>query len=140
MRRVLMIGIIAVLAVALLVAGALFAVLKWREKANEPQVELGTIYHFPHKFMVDLADENLRRFVKAEFAFEVEDKEIIEELEQRQSQICHIINLILRDKTSDDLKGREGAEALNLEILEALNAILVRGKIKRIMLIEFAIQ
>lgn len=138
MRRVLMIVIIVVLAVALLAAGAFFAVLKWREKANEPQVDLGTIYQFPHKFIVDLEDS--RSFVKAELAFEVEGEDIIQELEQRHAQICHIINLILRDKTSADLKGREGAEALNLEIFETLNAILVRGKIKRIMFIEFAIQ
>ncbi len=65
--------------------------------------------------------------------------EINQELVQRTVQIQHIINIILRSKSYEELDSVEDIINLSEEIKAHINAILIGGKIKEVYFKEFVV-
>jgi len=63
-----------------------------------------------------------------------------DELEKKNYQIRDRINIILRSKTVEDLQDPGGTEALQEELINELNQMLVSGEIKEVYFEEFIIQ
>lgn len=88
-------------------------------------------FHFQKEFRVNTADTNESHFIQVSItlAYEGEDKQLETELIQRQSQMMHIINIILGGKSMDELV--TPLQKLNLaeEIKSQINMILRDGKI-----------
>lgn len=82
-----------------------------------------------------------KRFFVISLAAELDpkkSKKIRKELENKKSQLQHILIEILSSKTVEDLETRK--EELRKEILAKLNETLVTGKLKEIYFTEFVIQ
>jgi flagellar basal body-associated protein FliL len=65
--------------------------------------------------------------------------ELIAELGQRTVQMQHIINIILRSKSYEELDSVEDILNLSEEIKAHVNAILVAGKVKEVYFREFVV-
>ncbi|HIE28969.1 TPA: hypothetical protein EYP66_16970 [Candidatus Poribacteria bacterium] len=107
-------------------------------KKNLPQpVEM---YNF-QRLTTNPAESAGRRFVVISLAAELEflkKKELLEELENKEAQLRHILIEIVSSKTVEDLETKK--EELRREIVDKLNERLVTGKLKEIYFTEFAIQ
>ncbi len=88
-------------------------------------------YHFPDEFRVNTADTAESHYIQVSItlAYEGENKNLETELNARQSQMKHIINIILGGKTMDQLVTPLQKINLAEEIKSQINMILRDGKI-----------
>lgn len=91
-------------------------------------------------------DDAEPHFVKITIALGYETGVLMkQELENRSDQIHHIINIMLRGKRFDELRGSDSTSTasklidLAEEIRTQINAILISGKIKEVYFKEFAV-
>ena len=79
-------------------------------------------------------------FVKMTIALGYDfNADISSEITQRVPQMQHIINIILRGKSYEDLDSVEDSISLTEEIKGNINSILASGKIKEVYLKEFIV-
>ncbi|MCR4421147.1 MAG: hypothetical protein GYA61_05255 [Spirochaetales bacterium] len=86
----------------------------------------------------DIDEQHVIRVTIA-LAYTQKDAAVSAELAQREAQIRDIINRILSAKRKDEIDSIEGKENLKNEIKNAINNILVNGKIKDVYFIDFFI-
>lgn len=86
----------------------------------------------------DIEEQHVIRLTIA-LAYTQKDAAVSAELAQREAQIRDIINRILSSKRKDEIDSIEGKENLKNEIKNAINNILVNGKIKDVYFIDFFI-
>lgn len=91
-------------------------------------------------FIVNLADPGGKRYLRITIALEVDHEKVVEELKNRLPQVKHKILMILPSKKVEDIQSVEGKDATMNEIMTALNALLINGKIKHLYYTEFVIQ
>ena len=98
-------------------------------------------YPFPKEFRVNTADVDEPHFIQMSLAlgYDEENKQLEAELIQRQTQMMHIINIILGGKKKEDLG--TPLQKLNLaeEIKSQLNMILSNGKIQEVYFRELVV-
>ncbi|MEK9148953.1 MAG: flagellar basal body-associated FliL family protein [Candidatus Desantisbacteria bacterium] len=85
-------------------------------------------------FLVRLTDPDLPRYLKLDnvtLAYTGESTELAPEIGERKKQIKSLINDTLITKSSD-VATYEGKQALKKELIEKINAILVKGEISDI--------
>ncbi len=145
--KVIVIGVAALLLVA---AGGTFAVLKYMrgtgtaaaaaEKAKKESV-LSTLNLEP--FLVNLADKEAVRFVKVTFRLGMNEKNVEEEIGKDPVFLAaardSIISL-LTAKTSEEILTREGKEKLRREVQAKVNAVLPKGKVLEVYIVDFVVQ
>lgn len=68
-----------------------------------------------------------------------ENVELATELIQRTPEMQHVINILMRDKSVEDLNSVEDMVNLSEEIKAHINVLLLRGKIKEIYFREFVV-
>jgi flagellar FliL protein len=92
-------------------------------------------------FMVNLADNNARRFLRVIVAIDVETEEMQKEVQARMPRIRDSLLLLFSSKTSLDLNGPQGRLRLRMEILKTINNDLgISNKITKAFYMEFLIQ
>jgi flagellar protein FliL len=106
---------------------------------GSPIEEIGTIFSLD-PFIVNLADEGGKRFLRTNIDLELSKPEFQPELEKRISQVRDAILLILPSKEYDDLRGVEGKNSLRDEILISLNMHFSEEMVKTLYFTEFVIQ
>jgi len=119
------------------IIGPLMAKRAEAQKKSPQPVEM---YHF-ERLMTNPADSMGRRFIVISMAAELDSpkkKELLEELENKKSQLQHTLIEILSSKIVEDLETKKGE--LRKDILDKLNETLVTGKLKEIYFTEFVIQ
>lgn len=89
-------------------------------------------------FTTDLRDST-RRIARVEIVVEVESRKAIEQIEERSVQLNDRIITILRSKTAEELKGKEGRIRLGEEIKNGLEEFLT-FKIVNVYFLEFIVQ
>ncbi|MDH5717865.1 MAG: flagellar basal body-associated FliL family protein [Spirochaetia bacterium] len=98
-------------------------------------------YPFSKEFRVNTADVDEPHFIQVSIAFgyDGENKKLETELVQRQTQMMHIINIILGGKRKEDLASP--LQKLNLadEIKSQINMILSEGKIEEVYFKELVV-
>lgn len=88
-------------------------------------------------FIVNLAGSKGRRIFKVDVELEVNDKKVVDEIEQRKAQIRDIIIIILSGRTYDQISGKDGKNQLRDEIKDTVNAFLTKGKITSVFFTNF---
>lgn len=88
-------------------------------------------------FIVNLAGSKGRRIFKVDVELEVNEKKVVEEIEQRKAQIRDIIIIILSGRTYDQISGKDGKNQLRDEIKDTVNAFLTKGKITSVFFTNF---
>lgn len=139
----IVVGILLVILISYLIAKKVKSDA-YKEEQNiviaPPPPPLDT-YNFPKEFRVNTADVDEAHFVQLSLAlgYEAENKELETELIQRQTQMMHIINIILGGKKKDELS--TPMQKLNLaeEIKSQLNMILSEGKIQEVYFVELVV-
>jgi flagellar FliL protein len=91
-------------------------------------------------FIVNLADEDMQRFLKTSISVEMDSDEGLEEANQRLPQIKDHIVTLLPTKTSAEILSAEGKQVLRSQIVEGLNGFLSKGRITSLYFTDFVIQ
>lgn len=89
-------------------------------------------------FVVNLADQNARRYLKV--VLEVEMTGNPELLEANQAKIRDALLMLLSSKTSQDISTLEGKILLRKEIVDRLNQAIGQPKVSRVYFTDFVIQ
>ncbi|MCB1195578.1 flagellar basal body-associated FliL family protein [bacterium] len=117
-----------------------FIVSSNEEEVNQEKVEdVGTIVPMP-VLVVNVANTNGGRYLRAGVSFEVTDSGTASEIEKRNPQILDTLIMILTNKDIEDLVELTGKKQIRTEIKEKVNANLIAGKIKNVYFTEFVIQ
>lgn len=125
-----------------------FTYLLWASKTQpketkviEQKPEPGKIYDMG-TFVVNLADEEVSRYVRAQIELEYSkvNVELDNEIKERDPQIKDLINTLLNDRKAAELSTSEGKERFRRELQLKINQILKYGAVTNIYLTQFAIQ
>ena len=150
--------LIAVIACAVLFASAVGGgfYMMWNKLADldalvrppEEDVEeedeeglLATGAMFPlDTFVVNLADEKSKRYLRVTMQIELKEGEPVEILEQRLVQVRDIILMILPTKRFQEIRTADGKTLLRQEMMTRLNTLLKQEVINNIYFTEFVVQ
>ena len=91
-------------------------------------------------FIVNILDDQESRYLKAALTLEVTSEEASMELSQRLPQIKDAILLLVGNKTFSELNDLEGKMQLRAELINKVNGILLKGKVKSIYFTDFVVQ
>jgi len=109
------------------------AALEKQAKQVGPMVSIDT-------FIVNILDDEENRYLKAAITLELNTPEASMEVTERMAQIKDSILLLVGNKTFGELRDLQGKIQLRAELLNRLNSILQRGKVKRIYFTDFVVQ
>lgn len=109
------------------------ALLERQAKEVGPMVQL-------ESFIVNILDDGETRYLKAAITLEVDSPETAAELNQRMPQVKDAILLLVGNKTFAELSDLQGKLQLRAELLNRINSLLLRGKVKRIYFTDFVVQ
>lgn len=152
-RPPIFIALIALVAFLVLGGGGFFAYTKLSASSAEEPKEVKTVkatasgkeeYIGPiialKPFIVNLADNGGKRYMKLNVEAELSGSEVNEELNKRMPQIRDSIILLLGNKQFDDIQDIGGKNKLREELIVRLNGLLKTGKIKNVYFTEFVVQ
>lgn len=91
-------------------------------------------------FIVNLADAQGQRYLKAVIQFEVDNPATDGEISGKLPQIRDEILMILSNKTFDDIATVAGKRMLKREISSAVNKYLASGQVTQVYFTEFVVQ
>ena len=91
-------------------------------------------------FVVNLAKNAGRRYLKMTMELELDDKTVESEIKQKMPQIRDSILILLSGKSFEDINTIGGKYKLKDEIITRINTILIGGRIRQIYFTEFVIQ
>ncbi len=91
-------------------------------------------------FIVNLAEQRGQRYLKANIALDIYDKQVEQELYVRDPQIRDAILLLLSTKSYEDIKSAEGKIQLRNELIARINQLLGGGTIRGLYFTEFVVQ
>lgn len=91
-------------------------------------------------FIVNILDDEESRYLKAAITLEVSDEQAAMELNERMPQIKDAILLLIGNKTFSELNDLQGKIQLRAELINKINSILLKGKVKRIYFTDFVVQ
>lgn len=112
------------------------------EEALEEEAETTVIGEmFPlDTFVVNLADGNGKRYLRATMQLELSPELTVTTLEQRLPQIRDVVLTILPTKQFQEIRTVEGKATLRTEILTKLNELFNGASVANIYFTEFVIQ
>ncbi|RCW47682.1 MULTISPECIES: flagellar basal body-associated protein FliL [unclassified Halanaerobium] len=90
-------------------------------------------------FVVNLSGSSNMSFIKANIVFELEDKDMVEELDKRKPQIRDEIISILRAQSKKLIEEPE-AKTIKSMIQNSINQLLISGKIHNVWFTELVVQ
>ena len=91
-------------------------------------------------FIVNLADAEGQRYLKAVMQFEVDNPAAESEIQEKLPQIRDEILMILSNKTFDDVSTTAGKRMVKREIASAVNKYLTGGQVTQVYFTEFVVQ
>jgi len=147
-RRVLIVGLSLLLLIGIGVGGAgYFGVIPIPGFTGQPkppsvvpqQAEVGPIVKLS-PLIVNLREEGGRNYLKTIIVMEVDQKEWVEHVQSKMTQLMDMAILTLSDKGLEDLRDPASKEKLKQELLVKINEHLDSKKIKQIYFDEFLYQ
>ena len=91
-------------------------------------------------FIVNLGDEDGRRYVKATIQVEFYEAIVPPEFHQRLAQTRDMLLTLLSSKTFGDVRTPHGKAMLREEIVNRLNTVLAEDAVKAVYFTEFIVQ
>ena len=112
------------------------------EEGLEEETEMAVIgAMFPlDTFVVNLADGNGKRYLRATMQLELAPEQAVATLEQRLPQIRDVVLTILPTKQFEEIRTVDGKATLRTEILTKLNELFNGASVANIYFTEFVIQ
>ena len=98
------------------------------------------LFSFEQAIIVNIAETNGQRYLKANIQLELDKPETAEELDARKPQVLDLVISIMSAKTLEEVSNVVGRNRLKREIVDRINAELVTGKVINIYFTEFVIQ
>lgn len=148
-KKKLIIIIAAVVLLAAIGGGAAFFMLGGKEEKPDPEAEaaamaakakaVGPMVNID-AFIVNILDDEENRYLKAAITIEVDAQTTADEINGRLPQIQDAILLLIGNKTFGELRDMQGKMQLRAELINRLNEILSKGKVKRIYFTDFVVQ
>jgi len=145
----LIIIIAAVVLLAIIGGGAAFFLLGDKEEKADPEAEAAAMAATAKMvgpmvtidtFVVNILDDEENRYLKAAITLEVDAQTTADEINSRLPQLQDAILLLIGNKTFGELRDMQGKMQLRAELLNRINEILSKGKVKRIYFTDFVVQ
>ncbi len=123
-------------------AGAYFKFFKKPpdEGAQEKKQIENAAYYEMDTFMVNLADQGGKHFLKATIKLKVSSPGVVEECKSRSFEIRDFVLTLLNSKESDDVLRPEDKQALKKQIVDTLNHTLQKGQALDVYFTDFLVQ
>lgn len=136
-----LLGMIALSLFVFTKLGTMADTTKKEAKVIEQKPEPGKIYDLG-TFIVNLADEEASRYVRADVQLEYSsmNTELDKEIKERDAQFKDMVNSLLNDRKAAELSTSEGKEQFRRELQLKMNEALKFGAIENVYLTQFAIQ
>lgn len=139
--------VIILLLLLVVVGGAAFGTMYFMGKKStsataEPAkvTESNEITYPLDEFLVNLLDEDGKRYLKVKVAIGYEDnKKLTAELETKKPIIRDVINTSLRAKKTTDFSAK-GVEDIKNQLIGNINPVLTKGKISNIYFTDILVQ
>jgi flagellar FliL protein len=109
------------------------------EEEEEETITIGEMFPLD-TFVVNLADGNGKRYLRATMQLELAPEQTVEIFEQRLPQIRDVVLTILPTKQFQEIRTVDGKATLRMEILNKLNDLLNDEGVVNIYFTEFVIQ
>ena len=91
-------------------------------------------------FIVNLLDQDGKRYLKTQFQVEVDGEEVKKELQARTPHVRDAILLLLTSKSFSQIGDPRGKLELRSELIERINSVLKSGTIRTVYFTEFVVQ
>jgi len=91
-------------------------------------------------FVVNITDREKTRYLKVSITLEAADKKTKNEVDNRLPQVRDSIIFQISGKTYDQLRDLQGKKQLQAELIQSLNQLLDKGRVKRLFFTEFVVQ
>jgi flagellar FliL protein len=147
-KKTLIIIIAAVVLLLIVGGGAAYFMLGSKDR-KDPEAEAASLAAQAKQvgpmvnidtFIVNILDNEESRYLKAAITLEVDAESTAAEINNRMPQIKDAILLMIGNKTFNELRDMQGKLQLRGELINRLNEILTKGKVKRIYFTDFVVQ
>lgn len=101
--------------------------------------EIGPMYKLA-PFIVNLADEGGRRYLKTTIELEMGDEKMRPELDKKQPLVRDAILVLLSSKTFAQVSDGQGKTTLRGEMTSKLASLISTGTVKEVYFTEFVVQ
>jgi flagellar FliL protein len=109
------------------------------EEEEEEEVVIGEMFALD-PFVVNLADGNGKRYLRATLQLELAPEQAAATFEQRLPQIRDVILTILSTKEFENIRTADGKMSLRTEIIARLNELLNNESVANLYFTDFVIQ
>ena len=106
---------------------------------TETEKELGPLLEM-EDFVVNIMHDDSARFLKVGITLEVEDEESKSAIKRRMPQIADAVLLMVGNKTFDDVKDLQGKMQLKADLLDRIQELSGKGKVRNIYFTDFVVQ
>jgi len=124
-------------------AGAYFKFMKGHDDehgAAEKKKPVETAVYEMDTFMVNLADEGGKRFLKATIKLRVDSAEVAEECKSRNFELRDLVLTLLTSKESAEVISPDDKLNLKKQVMETVNRTLRKGHALDVYFTEFLVQ
>jgi flagellar FliL protein len=112
---------------------------KKKEEVLEPEPKLGALVALD-PFVANLADEDGKRYLKAQLQVEFFGPAAPEAFEKRHAQIRDLLLTLFTSKLYAEIRTPAGKQVLRDEIINRLNRVLGKDDVKAVYFTEFIVQ
>ncbi len=141
-NNILLIAIIVFLILVIAIAAVFYAFsLNKVQNTSDNPIKIDkdvVMYQFDNAFINNLKES--KKLLKVTISLELANSKVQELVDGRKPEILNNINLIVREKTEEDLAGAEGQKKLQKEILGAIRKMLSTEKVMNVYFHEFIVQ
>ena len=104
-----------------------------------PETALGQTFDMD-PFVVNLNEPGGKRYLKAKVGLEFVEEEVRLELTARTHQLRDVILLHLTSKSLEDIQSVDGKIELKKALIQRINQVIKKGKVRNIFFTQFVIQ
>ena len=91
------------------------------------------------EFLVNLADEDGKRYLKVKVFLGYDNKKLDAELEEKKPILRDAVISVLRSKKSSDINAK-GIESIKMEIIQRINGTLEKGQLNNVYFYDLLVQ
>lgn len=107
-----------------------------KEKDIELNQLLGPVFLFGSSdYMVEFNDEPI--YLRINLDFQLENLAMLDEVREKSPRIHNIVREVITNKSVNEFKARAGMQTARRLMLESINRILTKGKIKDIYFLDY---
>jgi flagellar FliL protein len=104
--------------------------------------EMGPVISLGNDILVNIrSEEGMEHYLKTNIVLELDsDEKTLTEVSKRIPQIRDLIINVLASKTKEKIIEKEGKDQVRSEIINSINQLMTRGKVRNIYFQDFIIQ